>query len=158
MSFDINAIVRTIKRKDKGLRDPQLIFPDRDWFIGVVVTVLIVVSGGALSVYQYWRYTTVDFEVESDVTLVPYRAAQVAAALEKYQAKLQLHSELKGEVPSQTPAILTEGENENSNILDAPISEPTPPALIEETATNEVEIEISDPETVSEIGAVDLAL
>jgi len=85
MNIDIKNIVKTIARKKQGLQDPQLIYPARDWAIGMVGTLGIVCFAVAFCVIQYHSYTNMSLDEEVILTMVPYRTAQVEKALVKYR-------------------------------------------------------------------------
>jgi hypothetical protein len=86
MNIDIKSIVKTIMRRNRGLQDPQLIYPARDWAIGMVGALVIVCGALVFSVIQYQSYTNLSLDEEMVLTMVPYRTAQVEQALERYRA------------------------------------------------------------------------
>lgn len=94
MNFDIKDIIKTIKRKNQELADPQLIHPERDWQIGVVVALVIIFVAVGWSVFQYRAYTRLPLDAEAILPVVPYKPAIVEKALAEYKNRIELHNSI----------------------------------------------------------------
>lgn len=96
---DIKKMVMSVVRHDKGLRDPRIMHPARDWFIGIGFMFAIVLAGALYSAMSYVTYDVIDYsETDVDQSLTTYRAASVEAAIAVYTAKKSAHDELISEV------------------------------------------------------------
>ncbi len=48
------------------LRDQQLMHPEREWVIGLLITILLFVGAASISAYTYFSNQTIDVETVSD--------------------------------------------------------------------------------------------
>lgn len=94
MDFDIKKILKTIVRKNKGLRDPQLIHPARDWAIGVVGALIMLLGAVLFSVGQYYSYTSLPLDEEVVLDMVSYNTVLVEKALVKYRDLSTVHEDV----------------------------------------------------------------
>ena len=108
MNIDIQKIVKTITRKNRGLQDPQLIYPARDWAIGMVGTLAVVCGALGFSVWQYQSYTNLSLDEEVVLSMIPYKTTQVEEALVRYRQLVTIHDEI---VTKAEIIISTEDEN-----------------------------------------------
>lgn len=119
MNIDIKKITKTIMRKNRGLQDPQLIYPARDWAIGMMGTLVIVCVAVGYSVLQYRSYTNLSLDEEVVLTMIPYRTALVEQALVRYRALSATHNE----IISATSNVVIEAEDtvkENEDVVKDP--------------------------------------
>lgn len=130
MNIDVKNIVKTISRKQRGLQDPQLIYPDRDWVVGMVGTLFILCLAVVFCVIQYKSYTNPLLDEEAVSALVPYKTAIVEQALVKYKEQAELHTQI---VASSTVELSDEVDTDTAPNMDNP-----------ETSSNEAE---PNPET-----------
>lgn len=119
-----------------GLRDPRIMHPDRDWFIGLLLagTLFVVCAGWSAKVFFENKNVGLGQTVEKDVTDSVYREAQVAEALllirerevvlsrivgnasvgvalpEVVEDKVQATSSASGAVDEDIPQLLEEKE------------------------------------------------
>ncbi len=114
MNIDIQKITKTIMRKNRGLQDPQLIYPARDWAIGMMGTLVIVCVAVGYSVLQYRSYTNLSLDEEVVLTMIPYRTALVEQALVRYRALSATHNE----IISDTSRIVAEEVLEEEVVED----------------------------------------
>lgn len=94
MNIDIKKIAKTISRKNRGLQDPQLIYPARDWALGMVGTLLLIVLAVAFTTWQYHSYTNLSLDEEVVLAMVPYRTEQVEQALVRFRTLSLVHNEI----------------------------------------------------------------
>ncbi len=96
-SKDIKNMVQHILRRDKGIADTQIMHPAREWFTGLGIAFLMVVTG---SWFCYYLYTFYSNEMKKEVVIieqaVPYQAAVVMSALDLFSARQQKYNEIIG--------------------------------------------------------------
>jgi hypothetical protein len=128
-------MARKVFRHERGLRDPHIMHPEREWLIGLLVMVLIFVAGAGWSAQIYLK----NKNVSADQTTVNdgetvYREPQVKEALR----------------------IAGERENELSELLGVAPAAPTPKEdLATTTATTTEEVVIGTEAEVSEATSTD---
>ena len=94
---DITKMVAHVIRRDKGIADPQLMHPTREWFTGLAIATLIVLFGSWFCFYTYTLYTkTINTELPVSESSVPYQAATIAEAVRIYEAKQLNFLEITG--------------------------------------------------------------
>lgn len=93
----IQKIVRTALRRSRGLEDHHLMHPTREWFSGLAVALVLLVSGAAWCAYLYWDYNTIeaDTSTSSDTPVTIYQKAAVDSALQELEARANRLAEEK---------------------------------------------------------------
>ncbi|MES2749554.1 MAG: hypothetical protein V4606_04130 [Patescibacteria group bacterium] len=132
-SRDISKMVTHIIRRDKGIADPQIMHPSREWFRGLGIATLIVVLGSWFCLHIYTQHLeTVSTPLSVSEPVVPYQAATIAEAISIFEAKQAKFSEILGTrvAPVQTVTASTTSEIESEV----------------ETATLPVPAVVSDPQ------------
>jgi len=81
---EFTKIAKGIIKSSKGLQSPKIIHPNREWFTGLLITLLIFAASGVWSAQMYLQYrdTSVTENVEASDEGVVYREAMVNSALE----------------------------------------------------------------------------
>ena len=98
---DILNMARHVTRHSNGHQRTKLIHPRREWFIGLIVFLLVVVSGGVLNAERHRYYSDLESAVETqDVSVKEYRAERVATAIAQY-------TDTEATYTRRTQAILT---------------------------------------------------
>jgi len=134
MNIDIGQITKTITRKQRGLEDPVLIHPARDWAIGMVGTLVLILGAVLFSVIEYRAYTDVSLSDEVVQTMVPYRAAQVEQAITKYQARAAAHAAITAGGPVGEAGGLG-GVTVGENAAEGTVNSETAPEASQEGAS-----------------------
>ena len=127
----------TLHPEKKQFIDNQIMHPDREWSIGLLIGFFVCVSGVIWSLYIFDFYKTIEVEnVEVDASPVVYRASVVDEALKDFADRENIYN-----------GLLTKSQ------LKVPSSEEgsTHPA----TSTTEADpaLEITDTELQTESGA-----
>lgn len=117
-TIHIKKMVEHILRRQRGVADREAMDPNREWLIGVGVTILLVVGGGIASYSLYLN--TISLEVNADhipAVAIPYNAAVVDGVVETFRTRARAYNDIRGAVedvptepvtpvvPSETPAI-----------------------------------------------------
>ena len=148
---DINRIAKKVLRHRKGVRDHHLIHPAREWFIGIVASICIVVGAGYWSVVTYTSINnrSVEAVVTPSTEVVVYRTELVTAALEKFGERATTFEELL--TSSVVPTFpVPEAVPELTPIETATTAEPVVEEIpLEENAPANAEVE-----TVTEPGSI----
>ena len=94
---DIIKMVRHIVRRDKGISDPKIMHPMREWGGGLLVSLLAIVVGGSVSASQFMTYSQ-DQKNQAGVTesTVLYKAALVESALKLHNEKISIYENISG--------------------------------------------------------------
>lgn len=84
-----SQVAKRVRRTGRGLRDPQLMHPNREWGIGLLVAVLIFTISAVWSAQTYMKYKDASINLVEPVTenMQVYRAAMIDAALEKFSER-----------------------------------------------------------------------
>ena len=123
---DIKNMVAHIIRRDKGIADPQLMHPTREWFVGLFIAFVIVVCGSWFCVYIFSTYRDkMNTPVVVTEPAVPYQAARIAEAIKIFEAKQRTFSEIL------TGAGTTVAESPERPALNTIESTTTPKLIIE---------------------------
>lgn len=89
MNKHIDTIIKSINRHKKGLRDPQIMHPEREWSIGIFMAVFIFISSAAwsLGVYISNRNASANVQTEEQSESVVYRESMVEEALSRLKER-----------------------------------------------------------------------
>lgn len=89
MSKQLDNLLKSIQRHKRGLRDPQIMHPERDWLIGIAfaLTIFIVSASWSMTVYLKNRNAAATMEFEQESESVVYRESMVNEALARIQAR-----------------------------------------------------------------------
>lgn len=143
MNIDITRITQTITRKQRGLEDPQLINPARDWAIGIIGVLVLVFGATIFSIIEYRTYTDLSLDEAVVQTLVPYRAAVVEQAISKYQAQAEAHLAVLQSVSDPDTAEVSPESVTNEEESD-PIVTPTEEGISAPGTVPELELPIGE--------------
>ncbi len=117
---DILAMVRHVTRHSRGVRDPQIVHPMREWITGVGVVLIGVAVGGLYSFVVYNRTLSDQSEQPlAPIVAVPYQAAIVEQALTEYGARRVQYDLIIGAIPNAAP-IDVPTNNEEVGTTTAP--------------------------------------
>lgn len=79
--FEIDKIVKSITRRSRGAKDPQIMHPNRDWFVGIALALLVILIGGLFIQRLHLSYKSETLVPSIDIeTPVTYRAEQIEKA------------------------------------------------------------------------------
>jgi hypothetical protein len=131
MNKNIDNILKSISRHKHGLRDPQIMHPEREWLIGISIAVTIFILSGAWSLTLYLKNRNVssDIQMGEQSEVVVYRESMVNEALGRLDERKAELDALLGKEP-----IVETSPEEPEEI--------TPPAENESIATSSEETEI----------------
>lgn len=129
---NITKIAKHILKRQRGLRDHQIIHPAREWFIGLCTSLLILVGGAVWSTFTYLEVSerTVESASTEAVAGNVYRGDIVAAALEKFRERTDNFDQLLENRVQIVPVV-----------VEPPINEPQ---TSEERSESISEVEIGE--------------
>lgn len=91
-------------RKSQDYPDRRLMHPNREWGIGLVFFICIVLTGSVLSGNVFVKYRNVgNIKGSSGESIPQYREVIVKDALEAYRIQSAAYNELRGQVPVVVP-------------------------------------------------------
>lgn len=145
----IAKLVSNLKRSPGSLRSPQIMHPQREWVIGVVVGAVILLTLTSWSAATYIAYRSPALDVPEDGSFEPtaYRGEQVNQALEELSARTARHEALlaeaaPAEAPTQSATTTEQAATASSTEATGPSatssSSSAPVASAPATTTNEV--------------------
>ncbi len=119
--FDTKQLFAKFLKKRGQRRDPQLMHPEREWTVGLVVAVLLFSAAAFMSAYTYFKNQSISIDVATDTTAdVVYRESivkEVLATMEEREILVQsldrgeeqrVVEEVTTELASSTVEITTE--------------------------------------------------
>ncbi len=139
-------MVTHVLQRQRGVPDRESINPAREWILGVVATVILVVIGGLIS-YSFYL-NTISLEVDANhvpAVAIPYNAVLVETAVIEFRTRAAAYDRIRGaEVTSDivpgvaattSEAVATSistdtetTENSENTELVPEVVEPTKPA------------------------------
>jgi len=141
---DILKMVQAVHRQNQGGRNRRLIYPAREWGIGLFITAVLFVAGIAYAVYTFNTYNMIEDTIDPPVVeTVRYQAAAVERALETYNSR-RLQATALSVVPAlpSEPATSTAAIEEVATSTTSTSSVPVP-FLVEEIQTElDVSVEL----------------
>jgi hypothetical protein len=89
MNKQIENIIKSINRQRRGLRDPQIMHPEREWLIGMVLalSIFVLTATWSMTVYLKNRNASTQIEAEQQSESVVYRETMVAEALARLEKR-----------------------------------------------------------------------
>jgi hypothetical protein len=129
-SVDIKKMVKKILRRQKGLRDHQMIHPRREWMIGFLAGVAVLLAGGTWSylTYQEIAARDIDTVTVSEVQQTGYRGELINSALSNFESRVTDYRALLESANAMLPETLeTEDVSEPEPTTETPVPV-TPPA------------------------------
>ena len=85
----------TLHPERKKFMDNHIMHPDREWSIGLLIGLLICVSGVVWGLYTFGFYKTIEVEsVDVEASVVVYRASLVDEALKDFTEREKIYSNL----------------------------------------------------------------
>ncbi len=82
-------LAKRLTRADRGLRDPQLMRPTREWATGLIVAFVIFMLSGLWSAQTYLTYRDISFQETEQYQdeVVVYRESMVESALQEFDRR-----------------------------------------------------------------------
>jgi hypothetical protein len=120
---DIKKFARELVKFDKGIKNPKLMHPSRDWQIGILSGVVLLsgVTLWNLDTYFEYREDNSISQTEEVTDSVVYRETLVKSALDSYQERALTHQELRSGEPAPFPETVPEEiDQATSTTLDIP--------------------------------------
>jgi len=105
----ITQMVQHIVRRNRGLSDPQIMHPMREWLIGIVVTGVVGIIGSVAAALLYHSYNELrGTEIAVVASSTPYKVKIVDAALAEFRQKRERYDVLLDK--KTTPVIASSTE------------------------------------------------
>lgn len=152
----IRKIAKDIFKFDKGIPNPKLMHPARDWQIGIIfgLVAFIAVSWWNFNTYLTYREDIVVEQLDSSGDDIVYREALVTATLESYDDMRETHqsflqtNEAPPVVPEESPVEVDDEIDTSTSTIQTSIEEEevvvNPPSDTEEIteSTDQTEDEV----------------
>lgn len=104
--IDQTRIQQFMKRllKSSSVEERQAINPPREWAIGILLTFIGVIVGGAVSYLSYLNTVSVEVVASAIVEPVAYSGVVVEEAAIRFRERTARFAELRGETSAPVPA------------------------------------------------------
>lgn len=138
---EIKKLIKHVLRHQRGLRDHQIIHPRRDWMVGFIAGLLLLVIGAVWSFITYREIAERDVEnvdIE-EVQQTVYREDMVNSALEQFRDRKESYQVLLNRTNEITPEEIVDVED---NVV--PVEE-----VVEDNVQTEEEV-VNEPEVIEE--------
>jgi hypothetical protein len=138
MNKHIDNIVKSIARRRKGLSDPHIMHPEREWTIGILLALIVFVLSAtwSLTVYLENRNASADASSEEQSESMVYRETMVKQALtriddraKKLKTLLPETQNTQEEVEEEIEPVATSTEPVVATSTEEVIEEPDGPLI-----------------------------
>ena len=142
----IQDLAKKLFRHNQGLQSAQLMHPKRDWLLGVLVGLLIIILMIGWSAYTYLeKRDAIGLNNSSAQAEIPvYRSDTVEDALALFEQRKEAFVQLS---QSDTPAVPIEPVDDVSSATTSTTTDQAPAEPISEVVTEESEGQIVTPQT-----------
>lgn len=101
---DILKMVRHIMKRGRGIPDKRLMHPVREWLLGLLGAVAVVVCGVLYSTQLFTTYDKVTEIEQTDSTIsIRYNQTVIDDARAQFSARSERFNELRGDRPAPPP-------------------------------------------------------
>ncbi len=136
---DILKMIKNVSKRAQGKPDKRLIHPNREWMIGLIIFLAVVIGGAALSAQVYFNLDNLEDNIaDTDTRVIRYQEANVEKAINRYNAAAEAFAAIANTIQARPVETQVE-ENSDSN-----------EETIESAEADTVVIEESDSNVVSE--------
>jgi len=118
---DIFRKIRQIFRHGHGIHASKIIYPIRDWTVGLAVMVILLVIGAIVNINIFAHYSE-DYlnQNNSDRTELPYKAALVEKAISLYKNKQESYEAIFQKIKKlPSPAEILRASSTNSTEIES---------------------------------------
>lgn len=132
-----NIIGKILQNKTAVFVDKNIMHPERDWFLGLLTGIFVIVLGVSFGVNRYLKYSQVNItDGESVFVPVTFKQNLAAEVLANYQTKQTVYEETIKKITSQqqlilTPAVSTPDVSETPEGQQVPMVDNLPTAELE---------------------------
>ena len=123
------SFLKKVKRP-KRLHDPQLMHPEREWSIGLLVAVMLFIGAASISAYTYFSNQAIDMEAVEDTTKdTVYRESlvkEVLNTINERENRLELLNRKQSQTTESAPVSVEAApvvDEEIEAVTTRPISE-----------------------------------
>lgn len=88
-------MTKDVFRKGQGFSDRRIMHPHREWVTGLLLFIVVVITGAIFSAQVYLRYSDVNaFKSVAPTEVITYNEIAVENALQEYRNRARLHEAL----------------------------------------------------------------
>lgn len=121
-----NIMSKILQNKTAVFVDKNIMHPERDWFLGLLTGILVIVLGVSFSVNRYIKYSQVNItDGENSFIPVSFKQNLAAEVLANYQTKQAVYEETVKKITSQQQLILTPSGS-TSGVIEVREGQPEP--------------------------------
>jgi hypothetical protein len=152
-NYEIQAVAKKLFHHNRGIKRTKLMHPNRDWLIGVLVGILIIVVMIGWSAYTYLeKRDAIGLTDTSVEPVVPvYKADTVQDALDLYQNREEVFAQLnQSNVSIAEPEVDTVSTTTSSTTDQVTDEQPEAEVDIEEETQAIAQPPLTSPESTPE--------
>ncbi len=118
----INKIMKSITRREIGLKDHQIMHPLREWFLGLAIASLFLSIAVFLCVKLYGHYNSLEpgSSSNNEAPIVIYKAEEIETALAEFSERKKTHERIKATLASNIELSQEEIPITTSTVLPTP--------------------------------------
>lgn len=122
---DILRMVKNVYRHSRGLPPRRLIYPAREWGLGLCATALLLVGVSVASAYLYTTLNNIEETIQpANVATVRYQSTAVEQALDRYADRERAFAALQAAAPASIPSVTTSTATTSETAVPAASSTP----------------------------------
>lgn len=125
----LSQLAKKIFQSNRGVRNPQLMHPNREWMIGLVLGVSLFAASAMWSLFMYREHRNISAENTAiGEEIILYRESMVDAALDHFKKQSGLHEQYLS---------ATKDDNRDTEVVELEVLEVEPevdPVLEAETS------------------------
>ena len=120
---DILKMVKSVARRAEGKADRRLLSPGREWAIGLLFTVVLIIAGAVYDINRFSHFLTIEETLPpSSLDQVDYRHGTMSEVLKQFEAHSQEFERLRGNLVPVSSPVISEGEGEVPSDTDLNLS------------------------------------
>ncbi len=99
-------VKHVLNPEKKKFIDKNIMHPEREWFLGLLVGILICTLGAWWSMTSYMTYSHVSIQDKESESPVVYRANMVKEVTVDFSERETVYNNLLGELKKETPVVV----------------------------------------------------
>lgn len=133
-------IVKKLDRQKKGLRDPRIMHPEREWLLGIAVMIFVFLGSAYWSAQTYLKNRNVTSEEIVSDENVTYRDAIVRDVLQRFNKRGETYATLTN-TPSTQPTVIVPIASTTEEVVEVTVPDFAIPSSTSAVDDTELRVE-----------------
>ena len=116
---DILQMISHVARRSRSLPDTRLMHPKREWALGIIAFIVLIIIGGIVNAQNFRYYSSIDEQLEEGSShVVMYKETAMREVLEYYSDRTARFQQLRNSIVPVKPVIntvVTESDNSEAD-------------------------------------------